>query len=78
MYKLNKARANKMIKTIITGTVVAGLFGIVAYAAAGAIMLPDVEMSYETGYCTKVINYAQGDAYNCENMPIKFNHVWVK
>jgi len=41
-------------------------------------MLPDVEMSYETGYCTKVINYAQGDAYNCENMPSKFNHIWVK
>ena len=67
-----------MIKTIITGTVTAGLFAILAYAGVTAIMLPDVEMSYESGYCVKVINYAQGDAYNCENMPAKFNHVWVK
>ena len=67
-----------MIKTIITGTVTAGLFAIVAYAGFAAIMLPDVEMSYESGYCVKVINYAQGDAYNCENMPAKFNHIWVK
>lgn len=65
-----------MTKTIIA-TVLIATAGLV-WAADYAMSLPDVEMSYETGYCTKVINYAQGDNYNCENMPSKYNHIWVK
>ena len=43
-----------------------------------AFSIPDVQFSYSTDQCVKVLNYVEGDNYNCENLPPKFNHVWVK
>jgi hypothetical protein len=43
-----------------------------------AIAIPDVHFSYSTDECIKVLNYDEDDKYSCENMPTKFNHVWVK
>lgn len=40
--------------------------------------IPDVHFSYSTDECVKVLNYADGDNYSCENLPSKFNHVWVQ
>lgn len=40
--------------------------------------IPDVHFSYSTDECVKVLNYAEGDNYSCENLPSKFNHVWVQ
>ena len=48
-----------------------------AYALNFALTLPDVHFSNSTGHCVEVINYSD-DNYSCENMPVKFNHVWVK
>ena len=43
-----------------------------------AFSIPDVQFSYSTNECVKVLNYVDGENYSCENMPTKFNHVWVQ
>jgi len=43
-----------------------------------AFSIPDVQFSYSTNECVKVLNYVEGENYSCENMPTKFNHVWVQ
>lgn len=40
--------------------------------------LPIVKESYTTGYCVEVINFREEDKYSCENMPVKFHHIWVE
>tara|TARA_B110000259_G_scaffold164981_1_gene191465 strand:+ start:2044 stop:2280 length:237 start_codon:yes stop_codon:yes gene_type:complete len=42
------------------------------------LSIPDVQFSYSSSECVKVLNYAEGDKYSCENLPSKFNNVWVK
>ena len=66
----------------ITSTVTAVAVSIVALGTLGyitndALAMPDVHVSYSTGECVEVINYADTD-YSCENYPVKFNHVWVQ
>jgi len=66
-------------KNILYGTIF-GLFilAILDYASG----IPDVHMSYTTDQCVKVLNYPTTiwgvSEYSCDNMPGKFNHVWVK
>lgn len=48
------------------------------YSLLNAVALPDVWYSYSTNECVKVLNYAEGDNYSCENLPPKYHHVWVK
>lgn len=68
-----------MDKTEFTfGLVVAVGFGLLTYVALTALSLPDVWFSYSTDECVKVVNYVEGDNYSCENLPSKFNHVWVE
>ena len=47
-----------------------------------ALSIPDVYFSYSTNECTGVQTYKgvffDSLGYSCENMPEKFNHVWVK
>jgi hypothetical protein len=43
-----------------------------------ALSMPDVWFSYSTDECVKVINYDKDDQFSCENLPTKFNHVWIK
>lgn len=47
-------------------------------AVNNALTLPDVWYSYSTNDCVKVLNYAEGDNYSCENLPKRFYHVWVE
>ena len=47
-------------------------------AVGNSIDIPDVHVSNSTGECVKVINYAEDDAYTCNVLPTKYNHVWVK
>jgi len=46
-----------------------------------ASSIPSVKMSYATNTCVEVKNYPSilfgTTNYSCENMPTKFNHVWV-
>ena len=57
---------------------VAAAFVALDYAMTGS----DVKVSYSTNKCVSVENFdgmffKAGD-YSCENMPEKFNHIWVK
>lgn len=66
-----------MIK--LSGVVFAftGILGLL-YVINLALMIPDVQFSYSNDVCVKVINYNPDDNYSCENLPEKFNHVWVE
>ena len=57
---------------------VAVLLVFMGYIVNAALSIPDVQVSYSTDKCVKVINYAEGDNYTCDNMPTKFNHVWAQ
>ena len=68
-----------MFKSLVLGAAVGfGLFVFADYAFS----VPTVKMSYSTNTCVEVENYTSTffgtTAYNCENMPTKFNHVWVQ
>jgi hypothetical protein len=75
MYKLNKrATTMKAVFTIaLAGTMLAGL----GYAMNSALSAPDVHVSYATNECVKVVNYTD-ETFSCDNLPSKFNHVWVQ
>ena len=62
------------VQSFMIGVILGGLF----YVFLTAMSLPDVWVSYSTNECVNVINYVEGQNYSCENMPTKFNHVWVK
>lgn len=51
--------------------------GALLYSVNDALSLPDVHVSYSTNHCVKVVNYTDS-VYSCENMPVKYNHVWAK
>jgi len=38
----------------------------------------EVLVSNSTGECVKVINYTDDTNYTCDNLPPKYNHIWVK
>lgn len=65
-------------ENLIIGTFIGIIAGFMCYAFLTAMALPDVWFSYSTGDCVKVLNYAEGDNYNCENLPKRFYHVWVE
>ena len=57
------------------------IIGLLIAVGANLVMemldMPDVHMSNTTGECVKVLNYAEGDRYSCDNLPKRYNHVWV-
>lgn len=58
----------------MTGAAIIGAF---SYAVATIADMPDVYVSYETNQCVEVVNYSDSN-YTCENLPKRFNHIWVK
>lgn len=48
------------------------------YAMVISIDIPDVLVSHSTGECVTVLNYTEEQPYSCENMPSKYNMIWVK
>jgi len=60
------------------GFVVAVCVAVVIYLFLVMMSIPDVWVSYSTGECVTVVNYDEADNYSCENMPTKFNRVWVE
>lgn len=63
------------LKGIIYGSLTGLFFGFILVQIGN---IPEVQMSYSTGECVKVINYTEDTKYSCENMPTKYNHVWVQ
>ena len=67
----------KQMKNIITGLVLCSAVAVAAIAGNNALSMPDAHFSYATNECVRVINYTD-EIFACENLPAKFNHVWVK
>ena len=68
-----------MIKNLLlSATFGFGIFAMLDYASS----IPDVHMSYASNSCVEVLNYPSvlfgTTNFSCENMPTKFNHVWVQ
>jgi hypothetical protein len=68
-----------MIKTLaISAAFGVGLFAFADYAMS----IPTVKMSYTTDSCVEVENHPSTlfgtTEYSCEDLPTKFNHVWVQ
>jgi len=57
-----------------------GVVALVAmfFALTTSLDIPDVLISHSTNECVSVINYTDEDIYSCENMPTKYNKIWVK
>ena len=60
--------------------IVMSVIGLVAifFALTTSLDIPDVLISHSTNECVSVINYTDEDTYSCENMPTKYNKIWVK
>jgi|TARA_B110000503_G_scaffold7477_1_gene10213 hypothetical protein len=60
--------------------IVMSVIGLVAifFALTTSLDIPDVLISHSTNECVSVINYTDEDIYSCENMPTKYNKIWVK
>lgn len=68
-----------LVYDIISYTVVFGMIGTIWYFMFDSAMnIPDVHVSNSTGECVEVINWNEEDNYSCEELPSKYNHVWVK
>lgn len=63
------------LQGILAGTVLGVIFG---YGLHLGFSIPEVQMSHSTGECVKVINYKESDTFTCEDLPSRYNHVWVK
>ena len=54
------------------------LFGSFIAGIGWAMDIPDVYVSHSTGECVQVLNYVEDDVYTCDNLPSKYNKIWVK
>lgn len=52
------------------------LVGVVVGTMVFSTTLPIVKFSYATGDCVEV--ESENNQYNCENLPKKYHHEWVK
>ena len=68
---------NAIYDTISVLIVCAVIGGIAMTMIFNLTSIPDVHVSHSTNECVKVINYTE-ELFSCENMPTKYNHVWVK
>ena len=71
------------MKQAIQNLAIGAAFGAAIFAMLDyAMSIPDVLVSYTDNTCQQVQNYDSvlfgTTEYSCEQMPTKFNHVWVK
>lgn len=66
------------VQSVLAGLGLAFILCLFMNAVENAVNMPDVYVSYSTGECVKVLNYVEEDQYSCENLPSKYNQVWVK
>ena len=73
------AEINEMWWSLAIVVIVGGIYLLaLGKGLMSVIDMPDVHVSNSTGECVEVINYHPDDAYTCDNLPEKYNHVWVK
>jgi hypothetical protein len=63
------------VKGILMGTVAGIALG---SALSIAFDIPEVQTSHSTGECVKVLNFHEDDTFTCDDLPSRYNHVWVK
>lgn len=67
------------MRNAISGILFTSLIGAGFYIGlVSAMNMPDVYVSHSTNECVEVINYDSRFDYTCENLPDKYNHVWVE
>jgi hypothetical protein len=60
------------------GICAGGLIHMALTVLTPILNIPDVLESATTNECVHVINYDSRDSYTCENLPEKYNHIWVR
>ena len=63
------------LKGLAAGTVAGITLGLLLNYAFN---IPEVQMSHSTGECVKVVNFSKSDTFTCDDLPSRYNHVWVK
>ena len=66
-----------MLKGILIGSLCLLVWGIVIYLTLRALDTPEVEYSWSTKQCVRVV-YMDGKTTNCDVLPDRFDKVWVK
>ena len=66
------------VEAVVAALVGAIVLGVAVNYVDSVLDQPDVHFSNSTGECVKVLNYAEGDLYSCDDMPKRYNHVWVQ
>lgn len=66
------------LTAILWGTAGAILITLFANAVETSLDRPDVHISNSTGECVRVLNYVEDHKFTCEDLPSKYNNVWVK
>ena len=65
-------------KSIVFGLTFGLMFALWANLMQNVIDLPDVLVSNSTNECVDVFNYREDDKYTCQNLPERYNHIWVE
>ena len=68
---------SNVIKGILIGSLCLLVWGIVIYLILRALDTPEVEYSWSTKQCVRVV-YMDGKTTNCDVLPDRFDKVWVK
>lgn len=65
-------------KCVAAGLAAAIFLSLFLNAIEEALDRPDVHTSNSTGECVRVLNYVEDHKFTCEDLPSKYNKVWVK
>ena len=66
------------IKAVLIGATAGVILGFTVNAVETALDMPDAYWSNTSNECVGVVNYTKNDEFSCENLPSKYNKVWVK
>ncbi len=66
------------IKAVLIGATAGVILGFTVNAVETALDMPDAYWANTTNECVGVVNYTKNDEFSCENLPSKYNKVWVK
>lgn len=68
---------NSVVKGIAFGSLFLLIWGIVIYLILRALDTPEVEFSWTTKQCVRVV-YMDGKTTNCDVLPDRYDIVWGK
>jgi hypothetical protein len=71
-------RNRNTVYDLVSIVLITILFVAIILMLSAATSIPDVHVSHSTNECVQVLNYSEDDSYSCENMPTKYNKVWVQ